>query len=199
MLTSTISQRIEISTGPPNYIRPAFPEHAATSPVPLKELLPNDLKNIFDSDLEGNEDVEVVDMLLAHLLMTAQPADDIIISETEPESDEEVTIVRFQLAAGPSHPLTVLPSKDLSITEPESDEEPQLATVSMRMVSHPSPIANKQSRLASNMPSSRKSDAFLFNHVFLILLVTHSTVVYLLSCHKCLSLNCYPAVQYMKI
>src|SRR6266851_1178441 len=172
MLTSTISQRIEISTGPPNYIRPAFPEHAATSPVPLNELLPDDLKNIFDSDLEGDENVEVVDMLLACLSTTAQPADDVIISKMEPESNEEVTIVHFQLVAGPSCPSTVLPPEDLSVTKPESDEEPQLATVSMQTVSHPSPIANKQSRPASNMPSLRKSDAFLFNHVFLILLVT---------------------------
>ncbi len=199
MLTSTISQRIEISTGPPNYIRPAFPEHAATSPVPLNELLPDDLKNIFDSDLEGDENVEVVDMLLACLSTTAQPADDVIISKMEPESNEEVTIVHFQLVAGPSCPSTVLPPEDLSVTKPESDEEPQLATVSMQTVSHPSPIANKQSRPASNMPSLRKSDAFLFNHVFLILLVTHSTVVYLSLCHKRLSLNCYPAVRYMKI
>jgi hypothetical protein len=47
---------------------------------------------MFDSDLEGNKDIEVVDMLPAHLSMTAQPADDIIISETEPESNKEVTI-----------------------------------------------------------------------------------------------------------
>ena len=63
-------------------------------------------------------------MLPAHLSMTAQPADDVIISETEPESDEEVTIVCFQLAAGPSRPSTMLPPEDLSVTEPESDEEP---------------------------------------------------------------------------
>jgi hypothetical protein len=86
---------------------------------------------MFDSDMEGDEDIEVVDMLPARLSTTAQPADDVIISETEPESDEEVTIVRFQPAAGPSRPSTVLPPEDLSLTEPESDEEPQLATVSM--------------------------------------------------------------------
>jgi hypothetical protein len=45
-------QTIEISTGPPIYTRPSFPEHVATSPVLLTELLPNDLKNMFDSDLE---------------------------------------------------------------------------------------------------------------------------------------------------
>jgi len=94
------------------------------SPIPLKELLPNNLKSIFDSDLEGDGDVEVVDLPLAHLSMTAQPADDLIISETEPESGKEVTIVHFQPAAGPSCPLTMLPPKDLSLTEPESDEEP---------------------------------------------------------------------------
>jgi len=150
---------------------------------------------MFDSNMEGDDDIEVVDVLPAHLSTTAQPADDVIISETEPESDEEVTIVCFQPAAGPSRPLTVLPPKDLSLTEPESDEEPQLATVSMRIVSHLSPISNKHSRPASNMSNSRNPDAFLFNHVFLVLLVTHSTVVYLSSCHKRLSLNCYPAVQ----
>jgi hypothetical protein len=150
---------------------------------------------MFNSDPEGDDDVEVVDVLPAHLSTTAQPADDIIISKMEPESDEEVTIVHFQLAAGPSCPSTVLPSKDLSLTESESDEEPQLATVSMWIVSHLSPISNKHSRPASNMLNLRNPDAFLFNHVFLVLLITHSTIVYLSSCHKHLSLNCYPAVQ----
>jgi hypothetical protein len=79
---------------------------------------------MFDSDLEGNEDIEIVDMLPGYLLMIAQPADDVIISETEPESDEKVTIVCFQPAAGPSCSLTILPPKDLSLTEPESDKEP---------------------------------------------------------------------------
>ena len=118
---------IEISTGPPNYIRPAFPEHAATSPVPLKELLPDDLKNIFNSDLEGDDDVEVVDMRMAPLSTTVQPPDDddIVISETEPESDDEVAIVSFRLAGGPSVSTTALPcdDKDISETEPETDEE----------------------------------------------------------------------------
>jgi hypothetical protein len=133
--TLTFFQRIEISTGLPNYIRPAFPEHTATSPVPLKELLPDNLKNIFDSNLEGNEDIEVVDMLPAHLSMTAQPADDIIISKMEPESDKEVTIVCFQPVAGPSRPSTMLPPEDLSLTKSESDEEPQLAMVSIDCLS----------------------------------------------------------------
>src|SRR5216683_2167808 len=68
----TFFQRIEISTGLPNYIRPAFPQHTATSPVLLKELLPNNLKNIFNSDLEGDKNIEVVDMLPACLSTTAQ-------------------------------------------------------------------------------------------------------------------------------
>ncbi len=141
MLTSTTPQRIEISTGPPNYIRPAFPEHRATSPVPLKELLPNDLKNIFNSDLEGNDDVEVVDVLLACLSTTAQPPDNIVISETEPKSDEEVTIVCIQPAAGPSHPSTMLPPEDLSLTEPESDEDTivsltHLITIELSLISN---------------------------------------------------------------
>jgi hypothetical protein len=63
---------------------------------------------MFNSNIEGNDDVEVVDMLPARLSMTAQPADNVIISEMEPKSDEEVTIVHFQPAAGPSHPSTVL-------------------------------------------------------------------------------------------
>ena len=79
---------------------------------------------MFDSDLENDKDIKVVDMLPAHLSMTAQPADNIIISKTEPKSNEEVTIVRFQPVAGPSRSLTVLPPKDLSLTEPESDKEP---------------------------------------------------------------------------
>ncbi len=74
-------------------------------------------------------------MQSAHLSMIAQHPDDIIVSETEPESNEEVTIVSFQPAAGPSAPSMVLAPKDLSETEPESssDKEPQLATVSMQI------------------------------------------------------------------
>ena len=90
---------------------------------------------MFNSDLEGDEDIEIVDMLPAHLSMTAQPADDVIISETESKSDEKVTIICFQPAAGPSCLLTMLPPKDLSLTESESDEEPQLATVSIDCLS----------------------------------------------------------------
>jgi len=74
-------------------------------------------------------------MLPAHLSMTAQPIDDVIISETEPESDEEVTIVHFQPVAGPSCPLTMLHPEDLSLTKSESDKEPQLATVSIDCLS----------------------------------------------------------------
>jgi hypothetical protein len=150
---------------------------------------------MFDSDMEGDEDIEVVDMLPACLSTTAQPADDVIISETEPESNEEVTIVHFQPAAGPSRPSTVLPPEDLSLTEPESDEEPQLAMVSMQVVSCLSPISNKHSRLALIISNLRNPDAFLFNHMFLVLLITHSTIVYLSSYYKHLLLNCYPAVQ----
>ena len=126
---------IEISTGPPNYVRPAFPQHATMSPIPLQELLPDDLKSIFNSELEGDKEAEVVDMQSAHLSMIAQRPDDIIVSETEPESDEEVTIVSFRPAAGPSAPLMALAPKDLSETEPESssDKEPQLAMVSMQI------------------------------------------------------------------
>ncbi len=126
---------IEISTGPPNYVRLAFPQHAAMSPIPLQELLPDDLKSIFNSELEGDEEAKVVDMQSAHLLMIAQHPDNIILSETKPESDEEVTIVSFWPAAGPSAPLTALTPEDLSETEPESssDEEPQLITVSMQI------------------------------------------------------------------
>jgi hypothetical protein len=121
-----------ISTGPPNYIRPAFPEHTGTDPVPLTELLPDDLKNIFDSDMgDDDDDVEVVDVLPARLSTTAQPADDLVVSETEPESDEEVTIVHFQPAAGPSRLSTVLPPEDLSLTEPESDEEDIMVSVTL--------------------------------------------------------------------
>jgi len=158
MLTSTIPQTIEITTGPPNYIRPAFPEHAATSPIPLRELLPDDLKSMFsDSEPEGDDDVEVVDMQPARLLTTAQHPDKTILSETEPETDDEVTIISFRPAAGPSAP-TVLPPNDLSETEPESDEEPQPATVSNCF--SPSLIANKQSRPASILSSSRNPEAF---------------------------------------
>ena len=151
---------------------------------------------MFNSNIEGNDDVEVVDMLPARLSMTAQPADNVIISEMEPKSDEEVTIIRFQPAAGPSRLLTVIPPEDLSLTEPESDEEPQLATVSMRIVSCLSPISNKHSRPASNVSNLRNPDALLLNHFFqYFLLVIHPTLVSLLSCHTSLSLNCFHAVR----
>jgi hypothetical protein len=153
---------------------------------------------MFDSDLEGNEDIEIVDMLPAHLSMTAQPADDVIISktETESESDEKVTIICFQPAAGPSCLLTMLPLKDLSLTKPESDKEPQLATVSMWIVSHLSPISNKHSRLASNMLNSRNPNTLLLNYFYqYFLLIIHLTLVSLSLCYTSLSLNCFHAVQ----
>jgi len=71
----------------------------------------------------------VVDIPPVHRPTTAQPHDNVVLSETEPESDEDVTMV----AAGPSAPSTVLPPDDLSVTEPESDEEPQLDMVSMQI------------------------------------------------------------------
>jgi hypothetical protein len=75
--------------------------------------------------MEGNERVEVVDMLLAHLSMTAQPPDDDVLSETELESDNKVTIVSFRPAPGPSVSMTVLSHDDMDISETklESDEE----------------------------------------------------------------------------
>ena len=186
---------IEISTGPPTYTRPSFPEHRATSPVPLRELFPNDLKNMFDSDQEGDDDVEVVDVLPARLLTTAQPADDLVISETEPESDEEVTVLSVRQVAGPSRPSTVLPPEDLSLTEPESDEEPQPATVSMWIVSHSSPVSNKQSRLASNVSSLRNPEVFVQPCVPLFLARHPFSHSILSSCHSSLSLNYFSAVQ----
>jgi hypothetical protein len=57
-------------------------------------------------------------MLPACLSMTAQPTNNLVIS------NEEVTVISFQQVAGPSCPSTVLPPKDLSLTKPESDEEP---------------------------------------------------------------------------
>ena len=39
----------------------------------------------------------MVDLLLASLLTTVQPPDDDVLSETERKSDNEVTIVSFQL------------------------------------------------------------------------------------------------------
>jgi len=75
----------------------------------------------------GDDDVEVVDMWMAPLSTTVQPPDDdnVVISETEPESDDEVAIVSFWLAGGPSVSTTALPcdDKDVSKTEPETDEE----------------------------------------------------------------------------
>jgi len=167
---STTPQRIEISTGPPNYIRPAFPKHCTTSPVPLKELLPNDLKNIFNSDLEGDDDVEVIDMLPARLSMTAQPPNDIVISETEPESNEEVTIVCIQPAAGPSCPSTVLPPKDLSLTEPESDEDTivsltHLITIELSLISNRQSRWMQDRRLGSHIPSGSTSWVVLLDVV----------------------------------
>jgi len=186
MLTSTTPQTVEISTGPPNYIRPAFPKHAATSPIPLQDLLPDNLKSIFsDSEPEGNNDVKVVDMQPAHLLTTAQHPDETILSKTEPETNDEVTIVSFWPAAGPSAPMA-LPLIDLSETEPESDKEPQPATVSNFF--SPSLIANKQSRPASILSSLRNPEVFcLAMCSIVIFLVTHLTVPSLSSCHSCLS------------
>jgi hypothetical protein len=83
-------------------------------------------------------------MLLAYLLTTAQPPDNVVLSETEPESDKEVTM----RAAGPSALSTVLPPDDLSVTEPESDEEPPPATVGMQIISHRLPLpTNKAGQL----------------------------------------------------
>jgi hypothetical protein len=62
-------------------------------------------------------------MQLAHLLTTVQHPNKIILSETEPETNDKVTIISFWLAAGPSA-LTVLPPNNLSETEPESNKEP---------------------------------------------------------------------------
>jgi hypothetical protein len=82
---------------------------------------------MFDSDLEGDDNVEVVDMQMAPLSTTVQPSDDdnVVISETEPESDDEVAIVSFQLAAEPYVSTTALPrdDKDVSETKPETDKE----------------------------------------------------------------------------
>ena len=50
---------------------------------------------MFNFDPEGDDDVEVIDMLAACLSTIVQPADDVIIFKTEPKSDEEVTIVHF--------------------------------------------------------------------------------------------------------
>jgi hypothetical protein len=64
-------------------------------------------------------------MRTAPLSTTVQPPndDDIVISEMEPESDNEVTIVSFWLAARPSVSTTALPcdDTDVSETEPETD------------------------------------------------------------------------------
>ena len=81
---------------------------------------------------DNNDNIKVVDMLPPYLSTTAQPADDLIVSETEPESDEEVTIISIQPAPSPSCPSTVLPPKDLSLIEPESNKESQFATVGCR-------------------------------------------------------------------
>jgi hypothetical protein len=83
--------------------------------------------------MEDDDGVEVVDVLPEHLSTTAQPADDLVISETEPESDKEVTVISIRQVAGPSRPPTMLPPKDLSLTELESDEEPQPAMVSTQI------------------------------------------------------------------
>ena len=59
------------------------------------------------------------------LSTTVQPPDDIVISETEPESDDKVTIVSFHPAARPSFLMTALPHDDTVVSkmELESDEE----------------------------------------------------------------------------
>ena len=84
-------------------------------------------------NLEGDNDVEVVDMQMAPLSMTVQPSDDddVVISEIEPESDDEVTIVSFRLAARPSVSTMALPCDDVDIseTEPETDEEDTIVSL----------------------------------------------------------------------
>ena len=93
--------------------------------------------------MEGDEGVEVVDMLLAYLLTTAQPPDDLILSETEPESDNEVTIVSFRLAPGPSVLMTALPRDDMDVseTELESDEED---TIVSNTINYPRALSHRQ-------------------------------------------------------
>jgi hypothetical protein len=119
--------------------------HTGTDPVPLTELLPDDLKHIFDSDTgDDDDDVEVVDVLPARLSTTAQPADDLIVSETEPESDEEVTVISVRPAPGPSRLSTMLPPEDLSLTEPESDEEDTMVSINYLIPLELTLIANRR-------------------------------------------------------
>src|SRR5216683_7609123 len=92
MLTSTTSQRIEISTGPPNYIRPAFPEHHATSPILLRELLPDDLKSFFSETEPERDEVEVVDIPPAHRPTTAQPQYSCFLPRLRPSDPVSTTL-----------------------------------------------------------------------------------------------------------
>jgi hypothetical protein len=103
----------------------------------------------------------VVGIRTEALSTTVQPPDDIIISETEPESDNKVAIVSFHPAAGPSVSTMALPHDDtvVSETEPESDEEDTVSLTHMIPLEL-TLIANRQSSwtrvrgLGSNISSS---------------------------------------------
>ncbi len=67
----------------------------------------------------------MVGVWTAALLTTVQPPNNIVISKMEPESNDEVTIVSFHPAAGPSVLMMALPHNDIIVSEmePESDKE----------------------------------------------------------------------------
>jgi hypothetical protein len=116
---------------------------------------------MFDSDPEEDQDFTVVGIRTEALSTTVQPPDDVIISETELESDDEVAIVSFRPAAGPSVSMMALPHDDtvVSETEPESDEEDTVSLTHMIYLEL-TLIANRQSSwtwvrgLGSNVSSS---------------------------------------------
>jgi len=84
-------------------------------------------------------------MQTAPLSMTVQPPDDddVVISETEPESDDKVAIVSFRLAAGPSVSTMALPRNDADVseTEPETDEED---TIVSNIINYPRALSHCQ-------------------------------------------------------
>ena len=138
-------QTIEISTGPSIYTRPSFSEHIATSPILLMELLPDDLKNMFDSDPEEDQDFTMVGIQTEALSMAVQPPNNVIISKTELESNDKVAIVSFHLAAGPSVSMMVLPDNNISETELESNEKDTIVSSIQSFLLELSLIANRQS------------------------------------------------------
>jgi hypothetical protein len=140
----------------------------------LTALLPDDLQGFFsETEPESDKDIAVVSV---HTVtgspppMTVLPLDVVDTSMTKPESDEEPQIAAASMGTVSRMPPIKRPlplnNPITSETKLESDEDPHIAPVSLQFSSsshqydHQSLIANIQSRLLSNMQSSREFDTF---------------------------------------